>query len=233
MLPSYVITEAFPRLLIEGGLCVEYSRGGPLVKRSCPEGPIYLAVEPYRGVRRADSPAAPFRLDRAEMFEFYVVDGFGLSRYRIVVRRGKASMRRLHEIDLFTGFVKAGEYKPLEKAFENYVRDYVSSCIFGCLASLAFAGLPDAERFAAGLARRDKIYYAPGLALYIESRGRSSAIVEIAASTPRSNVFRDIVMRMFEEARGLHWAYMGRLTVSTPSLFLDVFMPRVRKERVL
>lgn len=230
MLPSYLITEAFPVLSVGKGLCVEYSRGGPIVRWECREGPNYLVVEPYRGVRRVDKPASPYRLDGSEMFEFYVVDGFGLNRYRIVIKDGKASLRRLHEIDLFTGFVKAGEYRPVERAFENYVRGYVSSCVFGCIASLAFAGLPDAERFAAGFARKNGIYYAPGLALYIESKGRSSAVVEVAASTPKSDVFKHLVMDMFEAARGLHWAYMGKLTVLSPSLFLDVFMTKIKRE---
>lgn len=230
MLPSYLITDVFPILPIERDLCVEYARGGPLVRRVCREEPSYLVVEPYMGVRRADKPASPYKLDGSEVFEFYMVDGFSLKRYRVVVRDNKASLRRLHEIDLFAGFVKVGEYKPVEKAFENYVRGYISSCVFGCLASLALAGLLDAEKFAAGLARKNGVYYAPGLALYIENKGRSSAVIEVAASTPKSDIFRRIVMDVFEEARGIHWAYMGKLIASSPSLFLDVFMPKAKRE---
>jgi hypothetical protein len=230
VLPSYLITESHPRLLIDagGGICVEYARGGPLVRRSC-EDVDYLVLEPYRGVSRRNAPARPFSDSAVEFFDFYVVGGFGLGGYRMVVRGGRASLRRIHEIGLFNGFVKSGEYRAVEKAFENYVREYASSCIFGCLASMALAGLSEVPLPKAALERRGRIYYAPGLAVYVESRGRSSAVVEIAASAQRADEFREMAVGLFREAYGVHWAYMGRLLALSPSMLLDVFLSNPRR----
>ncbi|AEA13270.1 hypothetical protein TUZN_1810 [Thermoproteus uzoniensis 768-20] len=230
MLPSYLIVEMFPRLQIDagGGVCVEYERGGPVIRRDCADID-YLVVEPYKGVSRRAVPASPFSNGEAEFLDFYIVGGFGLSRYRILVRNGRASLRRIHDVDLFNGFVKSGEYRVVEKAFENYVREYASGCVFGCLASMALAGVSGIPLPDGAFERRGKIYHAPGLAVYVDTRGRSNTIVEIAASAQKAEDFREITTGLFKEAYGVHWAYMGRLLALSPSMLLDLFLSSPRR----
>ncbi|MEZ0249230.1 MAG: hypothetical protein ABWJ97_08130 [Thermoproteus sp.] len=224
MLPSYLISEAHPRLSV-GELCISYGREGPAVGKKCE--PDYLVVEPYRGTFVSRSQADFFKAPGGiEFTDFYVVDRLGLKRYRLLRRGDKASLRRIHEVDLFTGFVKSGAYRDVERAFENYVREYTSTCIFGCLASLALAGISKVDDITDGLESRGKIYYTSGLALYVDLKARSNAVVEVVASAPKADAFRRIVFRLFGEASGVHWAYMGKLTVLSPSLLLDLFMSR-------
>ncbi|MEL9990910.1 MAG: hypothetical protein QXP98_10090 [Thermoproteus sp.] len=231
MLPSYLISEAHRHLLV-GELCISYGREGPTVGGKCE--PDYLIVEPYRGTFLSRSQADFFKAPGGiEFVDFYVVDRFGLKRYRLLRRRDRASLRHIHEIDLFTGFIKSGVYRDVERAFENYVREYTSTCIFGCLASLALAGISKIDEITDGLESRGKIYHTSGLALYVDLKARSNAIVEVVASAPKVDAFRRIVFRLFEEASGVHWAYMGRLTVLSPSLLLDIFMSRRPRSQLL
>jgi hypothetical protein len=187
-----------------------------------------LAVEPYRGVFPGSSPLKPAEAASAKFLDFYAVSGFGIAKYRLVERGKRMSLRRSHEVELFNGFVKAGEYKELEKAFENWVRAYAASCIFGCAASLgAAADIEAVAGLARGARRMGDIFYKSGLAIYIEPHSRSSVVVEAVAAVSAVDEFRALLMAVLEASNGLHWAYMGRLLRSKPSAYIDLFLPRL------
>lgn len=232
MISSVLISERYPELPIkfkEREICVAASREGPQIADKCHDA-SYLVVKPYEGVLQAKDSLEPYGTAgrEIEFIDFYMIDGLGISRYRLVNKGGRVSQRRLVEIDLFQGFVKSGLYGEVERAFENYLRGYSSTCIFGCLASLALAGFSEnIYDIVRGMSKRGKIFYSPGVAIYLDVKGKVSAIVEIASPASHVELFRELVMEFFRESRGLHWAYMGRLAVSRPSLFLDIFMPRV------
>lgn len=232
VLPSYVITGRRRKLGVRIGdktLCVEAGPEGPLIVAGCE--PDYLVVEPYRGVRAASAHLEPASFGAAKFLEFYLVSGFGVHKFKLVVEQsGRAKLRRSYEVELFNGFIKSGQYKELERAFENFVRAYAGSCILGCAASLGLAIDPsNLFDLSAGMRKIDGLYHEPGIALYVEERSRSSAVLEVVASTAVVYKFRRILMRAFEESEGLHWAYMGRLVRSRPSIYIDVFLPRPRR----
>lgn len=218
----YLITRRHPSLPLEGGLCVELD-GGIRVWRSCRGD--YLEVLPYRGVARREEPVPMALLGGLRQVDFYASEGMSLKHYVVTLQGGKARLRAVDWVELFDGFVKEGEWAEVERAFENHLRQYVSSCVLGCVASLAaVGGRPPVD----GMERRGELYLAPGLAVYIRQRSRHVTVVEAAAHVAASEAFRRVVWEAFRGARALHWAALGRLRAARPSLFLDVFLSRAR-----
>lgn len=184
----------------------------------------YLEVLPYRGVERREGPAPMAALGGMRQADFYAVDGMAFRHYVVTVQGRRVRLKAVEWVELFDGFVKEGEWREVEKAFENHLRQYISACLLGCVASLALVGgRPPVE----GLERRGELYLAPGLAVHVRRRSRHVTVFEVVAHVAASEAFRSLVLDAFRGAEALHWAALGRLKVARPSLFLDVFLSRV------
>lgn len=212
-------------MALSSGLCIRLRNNKPyLSPGEC--DPDYLVVRPYRGVFVSREPLTPARTYYGEEYiDFYTINRLNLSHYYIYLNR-KIKMKKTHDINLFNGFLKAGEYEELETAFENYVSMYIKRCFTACIMSANLIGdIFSFIKIFRNLKNVDGIYVGEGISIYVKSPWRHSIIVEISSSPSASELFKQMSSELFKIAHGVHWVYFGRSAFGRSPL-LDVFFPK-------